>query len=91
MTSLGFKARVGSALFVLGGGVCVTRSLIFISGVTPADLLVTSIIAEPSLPHNCEQALVVLKTGSYHTAAQSVYIASLCQFTNYIVDPEQKR
>ena len=61
---LSFKARVGSALFVLGGGVCVTRSLIFTSGVTSPDLLVTSMVAEPSLPHNCEQALVVLKAGA---------------------------
>ena len=38
MSPLGFKARVGSALFTLGGGVHVTHSLRFTSGATPADL-----------------------------------------------------
>ena len=72
MTSpLGFKARVGSALFELSGGVHVTHSLRFTSGVTPADLLVASMAAEPSLPHTCK-ALVGLETGSYHAAAHSV-------------------
>ena len=49
----------------------VTRSLRFTSGVTPADLLVASMAAEPSLPHTCE-ALVGLETGSYHAVAHSV-------------------
>ena len=35
-----------AALFALGGGVCVTCSLRFTSGVTPADLLVASMAAE---------------------------------------------
>ena len=35
------------ALFALGGGICVTWSLTFTSGVTPADLLVARIAAEP--------------------------------------------
>ena len=43
----------------------------FTSGATPADLLVASMAAEPSLPHTCE-ALVGLETGSYHAAAHSV-------------------
>ena len=61
MSPLGFKARVGSALFELSG---------FTSGVTPADLLAASMAAEPSLPHTCK-ALVALETGSYHAAARS--------------------
>ena len=45
MSPLGFKAR--AALFILGGGVGVTRSLKFTSGVTPADLLAASMTANP--------------------------------------------
>ena len=52
-------------LFQLGGGICVTHSLRFNSGVTPADLLTASMAAEPSLTPACE-ALVGLKTRSYH-------------------------
>ena len=37
-SSLGFKATVGSALFMLGGGIHVTHSVN--SGATPADLMV---------------------------------------------------
>ena len=66
----GFKARVGS-LFVLGRGVCATRSLRYTSGVTPTDLLAASIPAEPSLPHTCK-ALVGLETGHYHATTHSV-------------------
>ena len=44
---LGFKARVDSALFALGRDICVTCSLRFTSGATPADLLVASMAAEP--------------------------------------------
>ena len=47
MTPLCFKARVGSALFTLGRGVRVTRSLRLTPGATPADLLVDSMAAEP--------------------------------------------
>ena len=46
MSSLGFKARVGSALFTLDGGVHVTCSLRFTSGTTPADLMEASMAAE---------------------------------------------
>ena len=49
----------------------VTHSLRFTSGATPANLLVSSMAAEPSLPHTCK-ALVGLKTRSYHAAAHSV-------------------
>ena len=42
MSPLGLKARVGSALFTLGGDVCVAHSLRFTCGATPADLLVAS-------------------------------------------------
>ena len=79
-----------AALFELCRGICVTHSLRFTSGVTPADRLVASMAAKPSLPHTCK-ALVGLKTGSYHATTQSAYITSLCQFTNYIVDPVQPR
>ena len=39
ISPLGFKAN-GAALFVLGGGICVTHSLRFTASTTPADLLV---------------------------------------------------
>ena len=70
-SSLGFKARVGSALFELSGCIHVTCSLRFTSGVTPADLLAASMAAELSLPHTCK-ALVGLETGNYHAATHSV-------------------
>ena len=57
-----------AALFILGGGIHVTHSLRFTSGATPADLLVASMVAEPSLPCTCE-AFMGVKTGSYNTAA----------------------
>ena len=47
MSPLGFKARVGSALFALGTGVHGTYSLRFLSGATPADLLAASMVAKP--------------------------------------------
>ena len=51
MTSpLGFKARVGSALFKLCGGVRDICSLRFTSGVTPL-LVYTASIAASHLPH----------------------------------------
>ena len=49
-----------AALFVLGEGVCVTHSLRFTSGATPADLLAAS-----------KQALVGLKTRIYCATAAS--------------------
>ena len=52
-------------------GTCVTCSLRFTSGVTPADLLAASMVAKPFLPCTCK-ALVGLETGSYHAAAHSV-------------------
>ena len=71
---LGFKARVGSLFRTsLGRGICVTGSLRYTPGVTPADLLVAT-MAHPSLPGTCE-ALVGLETGSYHAAAHSVEIS----------------
>ena len=60
-----------AALFMLGGHVHVTCLLRFTSGATPADLMVASMAAKPSLPHSCK-ALVGLQTGSFHAAAQSV-------------------
>ena len=60
-----------AALFKLGRGVCVTCSLRFTSGVTPTNLMVASITAEPSLPHTCE-ALAGLEPGSYHAATHSM-------------------
>ena len=42
---LGFKARVGSALFALGGGICDIRCLRFTSGVTPLPVYNASIAA----------------------------------------------
>ena len=50
MSPLGFKARVGSALFELCGGVCDIRSLRFTSGATPLPVYTASIAAS-HLPH----------------------------------------
>ena len=88
MSPLGFKARAGSLIRAWWRRMCYTFPKIHLWCDT--NLLVTSMAAEPSLPHTCE-ALVGLKTGNYHATTQSVYIASLCQFTNYIVDPVQPR
>ena len=55
---------------MLGGGVCVTHSLRFTSGVT-GNLLMASMAVEPSLPHSCE-ALVGLETWEPHSAGHSV-------------------
>ena len=60
-----------SALFELGRGIHVTHFLRFTSGATPANLLVASMAAEPSLPHTSE-ALAGLETRSYHTVVHSV-------------------
>ena len=57
-----------AALFTLGTGVCVTHSLKFTSGATPADLLGPAWQPSQSLPHICKQALVRLKTSTYHAA-----------------------
>ena len=64
-----------AALFALGRGVCITHSLRFTSGVTPANLLVASMVAKPSLPHICEAVVGVCGTpigGSYHAATHSM-------------------
>ena len=50
MSPLGFKAKVGSALFALGRGICVTCSLRFPSGATPL-LVYNASIAASCLPH----------------------------------------
>ena len=47
--SSGFQSQ-SAALFALGGGICITHSLGFTSGATPADLLAASIAAKPSFP-----------------------------------------
>ena len=66
---LGFKARVGSALFELIRVyvLCYTFPEIHLW----CDLLAASMAAKPSLPHTCK-ALVGLKTRSYHAATHSV-------------------
>ena len=46
MSPLGFKARVGSALFALGRGIHLACALRFTSGATPADLLLATMAAE---------------------------------------------
>ena len=57
MSPLGFKARVGSALFELCGGICDIRSLRFTSGATPLPVYNASIAAS-CLPHMCVSAEV---------------------------------
>ena len=50
MSPLGFKARVGSALFARGAGIHDIHSLKFTSGVTPLPVYNVSIAAS-CLPH----------------------------------------
>ena len=50
MSPLGFKARVGSALFELCGGIRDIRSLRFTSGVTPLLVYIAG-IAAGRFPH----------------------------------------
>ena len=57
MSPLGFKARVGSALFALGRGVHNIRSLRFTSGATCLPVYNASIAAS-HLPHMCVSAEV---------------------------------
>ena len=54
---MGFKARVGSALFEICGGVRDIRSLRFTSGATPLPVYNASIAAS-RLPHMCVSAEV---------------------------------
>ena len=54
---LGFKARVGSALFTLGGGIHDIHSLRFTSDATPL-LVYNASIAASHLPHMCVSAVV---------------------------------
>ena len=93
MSPLSFKARVANLICAWLRRICyITCSLRFTSGVTSPDLFVTSMVAEPSLLHNCEEALVVLKVGVIISPLLTVFILPLlCQFTNYIVDPVQPR
>ena len=58
----------------------------FTSGATPADLLVASMAAEPSLPHTCK-VLVGLKTGSYNSTTH--HRLDSIQGTDYIATPIQ--
>ena len=54
MSALGFKARLGSALFTLGRGLHDIHSLRFTSGVTPLQVYYGSIAASQSpSPHVC--------------------------------------
>ena len=50
MSPLGFKARVGSALFELCRGICDIHSLRFTSGATPLPVYIASIAAS-HFPH----------------------------------------
>ena len=61
-----------AALFMLVGGVYIMYSQRFTSGATPANLLQSVWQPSCSLPHTCKQALVGLKTGTYHAATHSV-------------------
>ena len=58
MSPLGFKARVGSALFICFlGGKCYVHFLRSTFGATPADLLTTSITAS-HFPHASAEVAV---------------------------------
>ena len=70
MSPLGFKARVGSLIRAVWRHTCHMFPEI-LSGATPGNLLAASMAAEPSLPHTYE-ALMGLKTRSYHAATHSV-------------------
>ena len=53
VSPLGFKARVGSALFALGGGIRNIRSLRFTSGVTPFASVYCQHSSQLPSPHAC--------------------------------------
>ena len=57
MSPLGFKGRLGSALFELCGGIHDIHSLRFTSGATPL-LVYKASIATSHLPHMCVSAEV---------------------------------
>ena len=59
---MGFKARVGCALFKLCGGIHDIRSLIFTSGVTPLPVYIAS-IAAGRFPHMRVSAEVGCRCG----------------------------
>ena len=69
--SSGFQSQSGQRYSHLVEAYVLHIPFRFTSGVTPANLLSASMAAEPSLPLTCE-ALVGLKTRSYHAAAHSV-------------------
>ena len=56
-----------------------THSLIFFSGVTPANLLAVRFSAEGSLPHTCKQALVGFETGAIMQQTNALQTV-LCRF-----------
>ena len=51
---------------------CVRHSLRFTPSAAPVDLLAANMVAEPFLPHTCEQALARLKTDIYHYVVYNV-------------------
>ena len=69
MSPLGFKARVGSALFALGGGICDIHSLRFTSGMTPLPVYNASIAAS-HLPHMRVSAEVGCQNLNHQPPAQ---------------------
>ena len=61
-----------AALFTLGRGIHITHTLIFTSGVTPANLLASSMATEP-ISSSSEQALVGLKNWDLLCCRRTLY------------------
>ena len=68
MSALYLKATVDSIPPLASSPAC-NGFFRFISGATPADLLVASMAAKPFHPHTCIQALVGLESRIQHAAA----------------------
>ena len=71
---LGFKARVGSALFAFCGGECIVYSPRSTSGATHADLLVASVTASPVPTYCCRGEVAGIQTCALRiSVSQTLY------------------
>ena len=74
MSPLGFKARVGSALFAFCGGKCNVHSPRSTSGATHADLLAASIAASPVPTYCCRGEVAGIRTHALRiSVSQTLY------------------
>ena len=74
---LGFKARVGSALFAFCGGECNIHSPRSTSGATHADLLVAGIAASPVPTYCCRGEVARIRTGALRISVNIRYLSEV--------------